>query len=137
MTVHELTAINAVMLYSNIMLAESGTGIMTPRHGVVLLGIVNLLASILSIYVAKTFARRTLFIYGHIAIGLAHISVGLSLHYGYPTLTLFSMCAFLIAYENSSGCITWLYCSEVAVDGALGLVGTTGYSITFILALIT
>ena len=137
MVVHELTGINAVMLYSNIMLSEGGKGILTPRQGVVLLGIVNLLASFLSIYVAKTFTRRALFVWGHLAIGLAHIAVGATLHYEYPTLTLVSMCAFLIAYENSSGCITWLYCSEVAVDGALGLVGTTGYSITFLLALLT
>ena len=47
------------------------------------------------------------------------------------------MLCFVIFFQNSSGCITWLYCTEVAVDVVLGFVGMTGYLVVFILTLIT
>ena len=47
------------------------------------------------------------------------------------------MLAFIFFFQNSSGCITWLYCTEVAVDVVLGFVGFTGYLVVFILTLTT
>ena len=47
------------------------------------------------------------------------------------------MCFFIVFYQNSSGCITWLYFSEIAVDVIIGLVGFFGYFIVFILSVIT
>lgn len=47
------------------------------------------------------------------------------------------MLCFIFVFQNSSGCITWLYCSEVAVDVVLGFVGFTGYLVVFILTLTT
>ena len=70
-------------------------------------------------------------------MGICHCMVGLSFQLEMPTLTLASMCAFIFFYANSSGCITWLYCSEVSVDVALGFIGTAGYSVTFLLSLVT
>ena len=54
-----------------------------------------------------------------------------------PTPILISMLFFVFFFQNSSGCITWLYCSEVAVDVVLGFVGFTGYLVVFILTLTT
>ena len=50
-------------------------------------------------------------------------------------LALVSIFVFLFSFQNTSGAVTWLYCSEVAVDAALGLVGTTGYAIIFVVTL--
>ena len=100
-----------------------------------MIGIANFVASGTSIFTAKTFSRRTIFIVGHVAIGLAHIMVGYFAYLGEPTYALYSMLVFVVAYQNSSGCITWLYCSEVAVDVVLGFVGFTGYLAVFMLTL--
>ena len=70
-------------------------------------------------------------------MGFAHFLVGLSFTLGMPNMMLYAMCAFIFFYSNSSGCITWLYCSEVSVDSALGLIGMAGYICTFVLSLIT
>ena len=70
-------------------------------------------------------------------IGVAHIAVGVFAYLNKPTPILISMLFFVFFFQNSSGCITWLYCSEVAVDVVLGFVGFTGYFVVFILTLTT
>lgn len=118
-------------------MGNNSSSLFNARQGTYIIGIVMLLSSATSLYIAKTFSRRFLFVYGHIAIGIAHISVGLFAYLNQPFLALFSMCMFIIFYQNSSGCITWLYFSEIAVDVIIGLVGFFGYLIVFILSVIT
>lgn len=54
-----------------------------------------------------------------------------------PTWALVSMLAFIFIFQNTSGAVTWLYCSEIAVDTSLGFVGTVGYFTTFCVSLST
>ncbi len=70
-------------------------------------------------------------------MGISHTLVGVFAVFDMPTLVLISMLLFIFFFQNSSGCITWLYCSEVAVDVVLGFVGFTGYFVVFILTLCT
>ena len=136
---HEIVGNNAIMLYSNTMLREmskSGSAL-SPRQGTYLIGVVNFISSGISIFTAKHFTRRSIFIYGHIAIGVTHILVGLFAYLDQPSLVLVSMLFFVFSFQNSSGCITWLYCAEVAVDVVLGFVGCTGYFVIFLLTLAT
>ena len=74
MALHELTAGNAILLYSNTLLAEIG-GPITPRMGTYIIGIVNFIASSISIYSARTFSRRFLFISGHLIMGICHCMI--------------------------------------------------------------
>ena len=136
---HEAVANNSIMLYSNKMLDDmsSDDALLTPRQGTYLVGAANLLASGLSVFTARSFSRKSIFVYGHIAIGFFHMSIGYFAYKQNSLMALISMMCFVFAYQNSSGCITWLYCSEVAVDVVLGFVGTTGYLVVFILTLIT
>jgi len=136
---HEMVGNNAIMLYSNQMLddmSKEGSAL-TPRQGTYLIGVVNFLSSATSIFSAKHFTRRSLFIWGHFLMGLSHIAVGVFAYLDQPTAVLMSMLSFIFFFQNSSGCITWLYCSEVAVDLVLGFVGFTGYLVVFILTLTT
>lgn len=102
-----------------------------------MVGIANFVASGCSVFTAKYFTRRFLLVYGHVAIGLAHISIGYFAYSKNSTMALVSMMFFVFFYQNSSGCVTWLYCSEVAVDVVLGFVGFTGYFVVFLLTLVT
>ena len=102
-----------------------------------MIGIVNFFASALSIWTARTFNRKTIFVVGHYGIGLAHIGVGICAYIGNNVGVLGGILAFVILNQNSTGCITWMYCSEVAVDVVLGFVGFTGYFVIFLLTLTT
>ena len=136
---HEIVGNNAIMLYSNKMLEDmsSADAILTPRQGTYLVGVINFLSSGISVWTAKAFSRRFLFVFGHIGMGIFHILVGVCAYNNYPTLALLSMLGFIFFFQNSSGCITWLYCSEIAVDVVLGFVGFSGYFVVFILTLTT
>ena len=70
-------------------------------------------------------------------MAIAQLMVGICILMEGSNLALLFLLVFMWIYQNSSGCITWLYCSEVAVDAALGFVGVAGYFIVFWLALYT
>ena len=136
MALHELTAINAILLYSNTIIAGFPEGsAITPRIGTYLIGIFNFISSCVSICAGRILSRRFLFIGGHFSMGLCHLAIGLFILLEKPVIALCSIFAFLYCFQNTSGAITWLYCSEVAVDSALGFVGTSGYAAIFVLTL--
>ena len=68
-------------------------------------------------------------------MGLCHLAIGLFILIDMSTMALIAILLFLFCFQNTSGAITWLYCSEVAVDSALGFVGTSGYAVIFVLTL--
>ena len=68
-------------------------------------------------------------------MGLCHLAIATFVYVHLPGYALIAMFVFLFAFQTTSGAITWLYCSEVAVDSALGFVGTFGYFTIFILTL--
>ena len=135
MALHELTAINAILLYSNTIIEDMGSQSLTPREGTYLIGIFNFISSCVSLYSGRAFSRRFLFIGGHLTMGLCHLAIGLFILIDLNSLALVSILLFLFCFQNTSGAITWLYCSEVAVDTALGFVGTSGYAVIFVLTL--
>ena len=129
-----------ILLYSTHILDEiSGDSYPTisPRQGTYLIGLVNLLCSITGVFASKYFSRRFLLIFGHLFMGLSHVAVGFFAYFEMPTSVLVSMLFFIFFFQNSSGNVTWPYCTEVAVDSVLGVVGFTGYFVLFILDLST
>ncbi len=58
-------------------MGNNSSSLFNARQGTYIIGIVTLLSSASSLYSAKTFSRRFLFVNGHIAIGFAHVCVGL------------------------------------------------------------
>ena len=123
------------MLYSNTIIESMPDGSITPREGTYLIGIFNFFSACVALYSGRNFTRRFLFIGGHFSMGLSHLAVGLFILLEMSTLALISILIFLFCFQNTSGAITWLYCSEVTVDSALGLVGTAGYAVIFVLTL--
>lgn len=137
MIIHQLAGMNVILLYSNIIIGDMPGGFLTPREGTYVIGVWNFFSSACSLYSAKHFSRRFLFICGHFGMGVAHCLVGLCILLVWSNLALVAMLIFMFIFQNSSGCITWLYCSEVAVDVALGIVGVAGYFTIFWLTLYT
>jgi len=126
-----------ILLYSNTIIADMPDGFLSPKQGTYVIGVWNFFASFCSLYSAKRFSRRLLFCGGHFSMAIAQLMVGICILMEWSNLALLFLLVFMWIYQNSSGCITWLYCSEVAVDAALGFVGVAGYFIVFWLALYT
>ena len=97
MSLHELTAINGIMLYSNTILKDIG-GPITPRKGTYIIGVINFLSSCCSLYAAKAFSRRFLFIGGHFLMGLSHIAIGYFIMIDKGIYAIVGILVFLFAF---------------------------------------
>ena len=97
MSLHELTAINGVLLYSNTILKDID-GPITPRKGTYIIGVINFLSACCALYSAKTFTRRFLFIAGHFAMGLSHLAIGFFILIGKGEYAIISILVYLFCY---------------------------------------
>jgi len=136
---HELSGINVIMIYSTTIFQEINEegGSITPRVGSYIVGIVNCLSSLFSIYIVKKFMRRSLLMVGHIAMALCHVGVAFCKQLGYDIGTVIMINLFLISYEWTTGPIAWIYTSEIVVDSAFGCCIFTLYFTVLVLSFAT
>tara|TARA_B110000285_G_C15090360_1_gene598722 strand:+ start:1211 stop:1447 length:237 start_codon:yes stop_codon:yes gene_type:complete len=73
-------------------------GSITPREGTYLVGIVNLLASLISVGLVKYFGRKTLVIWGHLLIAAIHAATGYLAIQHNSTGVICCVLAFLFVY---------------------------------------
>ena len=98
---HELTGINVILTYSNTILKNilgDKTSGFNARTGTYCVSVANTLSSMAGIWFTKTFGRKTLLLYGHIGIFLAHLLVGIFIVTGVNYGVLAMICFFLFAY---------------------------------------
>ena len=98
MVIHELTGINAILLYSNTIIGDIPGLTITARQGTYLVGIFNFLAALCALWTGKAFSRRALFIGGHFAMGVCHFGIATCLLLGLPWGSLIAMFLFLFAF---------------------------------------
>lgn len=98
------------MLYSNTILKNVGVkaNIATP-----MLNGVNFLATIGGLYFLSRYGRRTLMLWGTLAMIICLSLAGLFSLYNLNYENLSMMVLFIMAFEFTSGPITWLYMSEI------------------------
>mmetsp|Transcript_4389 Transcript_4389/g.7429 ORF Transcript_4389/g.7429 Transcript_4389/m.7429 type:complete len:234 (+) Transcript_4389:876-1577(+) len=134
---HELTGINVIILYSNsIFKSMSGSGSITPKQGTYLVGFSNMIASLVSTQAVKFIGRRTLVIWGHALIAVAHALIAYLINDGgHDTGVIFMILAFVFIYQNTSGPVAWLYAAETTIDAALGVCLLTLWGSVFLLSI--
>ena len=140
MVFHEITGINVILVYSNIILKNilgtKDTGF-TARTGTYAISVVNAVSSFMSIYFLRNFGRKTLLFYGHIGIFIAHFLVAVFTITGADYGVLAMICFFLFAYQTTSGCVAWLYAAETCCDVSLAASLNTLWGTILVLSLIT
>ena len=98
---HELTGINVILTYSNTILTnilgDKTTGF-NARTGTYCVSVANTLSSMAGIWFCKTFGRKTLLLWGHVGIFIAHLLVGIFIVTGVNYGVLAMICFFLFAY---------------------------------------
>jgi len=113
----QLTGINVIMFYSNSILSNAG---MPPSTATLLVGLVNMLATVGGMGLLSKFGRKQLMVWGSMFMIAALISTGAFQILGYGLPTTAGVLMFIIAFEFTSGPITWLYMSEIMDDKATG-----------------
>lgn len=93
-------------------------------------------ASLASTIIVKYFGRRTLVIWGHLAIAIVHAAIGVLNNNEQNTGVLVMLLLFLVIYQNTSGPVAWLYAAETNIDAALGVCLLVLWGTVFILSLV-
>ena len=90
--------------------------------GTFLIGIANLISSLLSIFTLNKFGRKTLLLTGQILMGICMVAAGLTLHYKSYLASFILILLFICSFNFGTGSVAWVYCSEVTMDKASGFV---------------
>ena len=87
-------------------------------------------------YIIRFFPRKTLLVWGHIAIALIHAAVGLFNMHGMDYGVVAMVMAFFVAYSWTTGPIAWIYAAETVIDTGLGLCLLTLWATVLLLSII-
>ncbi|XP_028791760.1 sugar transport protein 10-like [Neltuma alba] len=121
----QLTGINVIMFYAPVLFKTLGFGAEASLMSAVITGLVNVIATLVSIFTVDRFGRRILFLEGGIQMLVCQIAVGVmialkfgvngqgSFNKGEADLLLFLICAYVAAFAWSWGPLGWLVPSEV------------------------
>ncbi|KAI9126279.1 hypothetical protein K1719_002700 [Acacia pycnantha] len=121
----QLTGINVIMFYAPVLFKTIGFGNDAALMSAVITGLVNVLATLVSIFSVDKFGRRILFLEGGVQMFICQILVGVmialkfgingegSLSKGDANFILFLICAYVAAFAWSWGPLGWLVPSEI------------------------
>ncbi|KAH7569789.1 hypothetical protein ACOSP7_017617 [Xanthoceras sorbifolium] len=122
----QLTGINVIMFYAPVLFKTLGFGDDASLMSAVITGLVNVLATLVSVFCVDKFGRRILFIEGGIQMFICQIGTGVviglmfgvsgegSLSKGWADFVLFLICAYVAAFAWSWGPLGWLVPSEIS-----------------------
>ncbi|KAK9904668.1 hypothetical protein WJX75_000080 [Coccomyxa subellipsoidea] len=112
------TGINTIIFYAPQLFITLGASQSAALAATIVTGVVNHLATYVSLWAADEFGRRVLFIEGGIQMSLALVVIGITLaatggEIWAAWFVLALMCVYISAYAWSWGPLGWLYSSEV------------------------
>lgn len=108
----QAVGINAVLYYAPRIFADMGMD--KPMMQTVIMGIVNILFTVVAILTVEKWGRKPLLIYG--SIGMAVGAFGVALTFGNPSLGLVTMVSIMVysaSFMFSWGPICWVLISEI------------------------
>lgn len=147
----QITGINSVFFYAPMIFEQSGIGTDAAFMQAVLVGIVNLLATIVAISLIDRLGRRPLLISGLVIIatsmlllaygfGTAEVGTDGALTNMNPTLILIGILSFVAGFGISLGPVMWVLFSELFPNRIRGIAisfcGLINSSISFLVQLV-
>lgn len=111
---NQLSGINAVLYYLNDIFVSAGFSRVSGALQAVVIGLVNLIATLLAMTLIDRLGRKTLLLIGcaGMVVNLVGISVIFATDHGRNRL-LFVVAAYIACFALSSGAVVWVYMSEI------------------------
>jgi SP family arabinose:H+ symporter-like MFS transporter len=111
---NQLSGINAILYYLNDIFASAGFSSVSSSVQAVIIGLANLLATLLGISIIDKVGRKTLLLTGAVGCCFALLGVAAIFHFNqHLNLLLPLLVAFIIFFAISQGSVIWVYLSEV------------------------
>ncbi|HJO94954.1 MAG TPA: sugar porter family MFS transporter [Victivallales bacterium] len=117
MVFQQLTGINTVIYYSTTIFRDAGFS--DPAVATILVGLTNMLATILAIAFIDKFGKKPLLYIGLIIMIITLLTIGFMFTQGHDLaafeqiIMLVSTLVFIIGFELSLGPIAWVMCAEI------------------------
>lgn len=111
---NQLSGINAVLYYLNDIFASAGFSRLAGNLQTVVVGIVNLLATLLAMSLIDKFGRKTLLLVGTAGMTLSLGSIAYIFAKGSGReLLIYLVALYIASFAISSGSVVWVYMSEI------------------------
>ena len=122
-TFHALTMSAAIHMYSNRLLHDilNPDRWLTPRVGVLILDICNIIGGVFSIWMVKFFGRKPLMVLGHIFVTLNFFAIGILINKK-KDIAVFSLIGlYNFIYMVFTGSVCMMYSMEINCDVGFGM----------------
>jgi MFS transporter, SP family, galactose:H+ symporter len=135
----QFSGINAVIFYSSTIFQKVGW---QPRTGTAIVGVVNLVACLISLGLLSCFGRRTLLWTVSFMMGAVQIALGIAFYYADSSDAAKILCcvfifAYIIFFEFSLGPIPWLFVAEIATPKGFSIAVVVNWLCTLAVAIAT
>lgn len=133
----QTTGINAIMFYSTaIFVAAGASSISAPLTVVV--GAVNMLATLLGMPFVDKYGRRPLLIVGYIGMFISEVLIGVLAIVGVAMYVQIAFIfVFIIFFELSVGPLMWLYAAEIMTDKGMGVASMVNWTVVIIVSAVS
>jgi MFS transporter, SP family, xylose:H+ symportor len=110
----QFVGINVVLYYAGNIFRNMGSSIDSSMIQTIIVGIVNLVFTVLAIMTVDRFGRKPLMIIGGIGMAISMVALGFSFYFGkLGILALVFMLTYTAAFAMSWGPVTWVLLSEI------------------------
>ena len=111
---NQLSGINAILYYSNFIFASAGFGSLSSGFQTVLVGLVNLCATILGMSLIDKIGRKTLLLIGSVGMVFTLAAVAeIFFTKSHQHLLVWMLMIYILFFAISQGSVIWVYIAEV------------------------
>ena len=111
---NQLSGINAILYYLNDIFADAGFSSMSGNVQAVVIGLTNLIATMLAVSLIDKVGRRTLLLVGSVGTSIALAGVAALFYFRTASyLLLLCLIGFIFFFAISQGSVVWVYISEI------------------------
>jgi len=117
----QITGINAIMYYAPTIFAKSGLSVDSAIFQTILVGVINLVFSLIAVFVVDKLGRKPLLVIGSSLMTISLLTVAASFAYNLDSIiTLTAILVFIASFAVSLGPVTWVMISEVFPNNVRG-----------------
>lgn len=136
----QLSGINAVIFYSSTIFSsgnDDGSADNGAKIGTALVGVFNMVSTLVAMVLLKYFGRKTLLVFGQITMAACLGLLGLFFSTNQTLLIKVFTLAFVVFFEFSSGPILWLYNAEILPASGISVATFINWAATIVISLVT
>jgi len=117
----QITGINTIMYYAPLIFEKSGLSIDSAIYQTILIGVINLVFSLVAIYFVDKAGRKPMLVVGSLLMTISLLILSISFTYNLNSMiTLVAILLFIASFASTLGPVTWVVISELFPNNVRG-----------------